>query len=162
MLACDNTNCRRDQRGVQSRPCHSLFVAPLCQSSVFDSVPPPQPDTSVRSTLAVSLAGFSCFLLLYGTQPLLPQLTTSFAISPGTASLSVTAGTGLMALLLIPLSLVADRYGRERLMRYGLVGAALFSLLSAWAPEFFLARAGAGGAGGLHRGRAGGGDGLPR
>ena len=101
-------------------------------------MPPPQPDTSVRSTLAVSLAGFSCFLLLYGTQPLLPQLTTSFAISPGTASLSVTAGTGLMALLLIPLSLVADRYGRERLMRYGLVGAALFSLLSAWAPDFFL------------------------
>ena len=92
----------------------------------------------MRSTLAVSLAGFSCFLLLYGTQPLLPQLTTSFAISPGTASLSVTAGTGLMALLLIPLSLVADRYGRERLMRYGLVGAALFSLLSAWAPDFFL------------------------
>ena len=49
-----------------------------------------------------------------------------------------TAGTGMMALLLIPLSLVADRYGRERLMRYGLLGAALFSLLSAWAPDFFL------------------------
>jgi YNFM family putative membrane transporter len=44
----------------------------------------------------------------------------------------------MMALLLIPLSLVADRYGRERLMRYGLLGAALFSLLSAWAPDFFL------------------------
>lgn len=76
-------------------------------------MPPPQPDTSARSTLAVSLAGFSCFLLLYGTQPLLPQLTASFAISPGTASLSVTAGTGVMALLLIPLSLVADRYGQN-------------------------------------------------
>jgi YNFM family putative membrane transporter len=102
---------------------------------------------SARSTLALSLAGFSCFMLLYGTQPLLPQLTSAFAISPGTASLSVTAGTGLMALLLIPLSLLADRYGRERLMRLGLVGAAGCSLASAWAPDFtllVLARAGLG------------------
>jgi YNFM family putative membrane transporter len=102
---------------------------------------------SARITLALSLAGFSCFMLLYGTQPLLPQLTGAFGISPGTASLSVTAGTGLMALLLIPLSLLADRYGRERLMRLGLVGAAGFSLASAWAPDFtllVLARAGLG------------------
>ena len=93
---------------------------------------------SARITLALSLAGFSCFMLLYGTQPLLPQLTGAFAISPGTASLSVTAGTGLMALMLIPLSLLADRYGREQLMRLGLVGAAVFSLASAWAPDFTL------------------------
>ena len=102
---------------------------------------------SARITLALSLAGFSCFMLLYGTQPLLPQLTGAFAILPGTASLSVTAGTGLMALLLIPLSLLADRYGRERLMRLGLLGAAGFSLASAWAPDFtllVLARAGLG------------------
>lgn len=102
---------------------------------------------SARITLALSLAGFSCFMLLYGTQPLLPQLTGAFAISPGTASLSVTAGTGLMALMLIPLSLLADRYGREQLMRLGLVGAAVFSLASAWAPDFtllVLARAGLG------------------
>jgi len=86
-------------------------------------------------------------MLLYGTQPLLPQLADTFAIGPGTASLSVTAGTGLMALLLIPLSLLTDRYGRERLMRYGLLGAAGFSLASAWAPDFWLlvlARAGLG------------------
>lgn len=104
-------------------------------------------DASRRITLALSLAGFSCFMLLYGTQPLLPQLADTFAIGPGTASLSVTAGTGLMALLLIPLSLLTDRYGRERLMRYGLLGAAGFSLASAWAPDFWLlvlARAGLG------------------
>ena len=95
------------------------------------------PDEAKRITLAVCLAGFSCFVLLYGTQPLLPQLSTAFAIAPGTASLSVTVGTGAMALLLIPLSLVADRWGRERLMRYGLLGAALCGLASAWAPDFF-------------------------
>lgn len=101
-------------------------------------VSPSHSPESRRITLALCLAGFSCFLLLYGTQPLLPQLSEAFAISAATASLSVTAGTGAMALLLIPLSLVADRWGRERLMRLGLLGAAVFALLSAWAPDFSL------------------------
>jgi YNFM family putative membrane transporter len=107
---------------------------------------PPSPgphDDTQRITLALCLAGFSCFLLLYGTQPLLPQLSEAFGISAGTVSLSVTAGTGTMALLLIPFSLVADRWGRERLMRFGLLGAALCALASAWAPDF-AARAGPG------------------
>ena len=43
-----------------------------------------------------------------------------------------------MALLLIPFSLVADRWGRERLMRFGLLGAALCALASAWAADFSL------------------------
>ena len=91
-----------------------------------------------RANSALALVGFTCFLLLYGTQPVLPQLTRDFGISPATASLSVAAGTAAMAFLLIPLSLMADRYGRERLMRWGLVGAAAFALASAWVPDFWL------------------------
>ena len=45
---------------------------------------------------------------------------------------------GLMALLLIPFSLLADRFGRTGVMRAGLLGAAAFSLASAWAPDFWL------------------------
>jgi YNFM family putative membrane transporter len=89
-----------------------------------------------RANLALALAGFCCFTLLYGTQPVLPQLTHEFGLSPASASLSVAAGTAAMAFLLIPLSLLADRYGRERAMRLGLAGAALFALLSALAPNF--------------------------
>lgn len=91
-----------------------------------------------RANSALALVGFTCFLLLYGTQPVLPQLTREFGISPATASLSVAAGTAAMAFLLIPLSLIADRYGRERLMRWGLVGAAAFALASAAVPDFWL------------------------
>lgn len=139
MLVCDNTNCQAARPGVQlaARPTPSRNVSAAAQPA----------SAVVRITLALSLAGFSCFMLLYATQPLLPQLTGAFAIAPGTASLSVTAGTGLMALLLIPFSLLADRYGRERLMRLGLLGAAGCSLASAWAPDFallVLARAGVG------------------
>ncbi len=91
-----------------------------------------------RAILALAIGGFTSFALLYGTQPILPQLTHDFDISPSTASLSVSAGTAAMALLLIPLSLLADRYGRERLMKFGLLGAALFALASVLAPNFFL------------------------
>ena len=91
-----------------------------------------------RANLAMAVAGFTCFALLYGTQPVLPQLTHEFGISPGTASLSVAAGTAAMAFLLIPLSLIADRYGRETLMRFGLLGAAVFAIGSAVVPDFSL------------------------
>lgn len=91
-----------------------------------------------RANLALALAGFCCFALLYGTQPVLPQLTHEYGIGPAVASLSVAAGTAAMACLLIPLSLLADRYGRERAMKLGLAGAALFALLSALAPGFFM------------------------
>jgi YNFM family putative membrane transporter len=90
----------------------------------------------VRAQIALAIAGFTCFALLYATQPILPQLTTELGVSPATASLTVAAGTGAMAFLLIPLSLFADRYGRERLMRWGLAGAGLFAFLSAVAPDF--------------------------
>ena len=80
-----------------------------------------------RANLALAIGGFTCFALLYGTQPVLPQLTRDFAVSPASASLSVAAGTATMAVLLIPLSLIGDRYGREKLMRVGLTAAALFA-----------------------------------
>ena len=91
-----------------------------------------------RANLALAIAGFTCFALLYGTQPILPQLTGEFAVTPATASLTVAAGTAAMAFLLIPLSLVADRYGRERVMRWGLAGAGMFAFASAVAPDFYL------------------------
>ena len=91
-----------------------------------------------RANLALAIGGFTCFALLYGTQPVLPQLARDFAVSPGSASLTVAAGTAAMAILLIPVSLIADRYGRERLMRLGLSGAAIFSIASALAPNFLL------------------------
>jgi YNFM family putative membrane transporter len=91
-----------------------------------------------RANLALAIGGFTCFALLYGTQPILPQLTRDFGVSPSVASLSVSAGTAAMAFLLIPLSLIADRYGRERLMKFGLLGAAVFAFASAVANDFLL------------------------
>ena len=90
-----------------------------------------------RAIIALALAGFTCFALLYGTQPILPQLAREFRVSPGVSSLTVAAATAAMAFMLIPLSLLSDRYGRSLLMRAGLVGATVFAIASTAAPDFW-------------------------
>ena len=100
-----------------------------------------------RANWALILGGFACFTLLYGTQPLLPEFTESFGISPTMASLTVSAGTLTLAFLLIPLSMLSDKFGRAPLMKAALLGATLFAWASAFAPSFewlVLSRAGVG------------------
>lgn len=100
-----------------------------------------------RANGALIIGGFACFTLLYGTQPLLPQLTTAFGASPTLASLTVSAGTLTLALLLIPLSLLSDRFGRAPLMKVALLGATVFAWASAFAQNLewlILCRAGVG------------------
>ncbi|MCB1910152.1 MAG: MFS transporter [Rhodocyclaceae bacterium] len=82
------------------------------------------------------VAGFACFAMLYGTQPILPLLVEVFGVSPATASLSVSAGTITLAAMLIPASLLSDRFGRQRVMRWSLVAAAMFATLSALVTDF--------------------------
>lgn len=108
-----------------------------------------QPGTAAfrRANWALILGGFACFTLLYGTQPILPQFTEAFGISPTMASLAVSAGTLTLSFLLIPLSLLSDRFGRAPLMKAALLGATFFAALSALAPDFewlILSRAGVG------------------
>ena len=89
-----------------------------------------------RANLAMFVAGFACFAMLYGTQPMLPLLVEYFDVSPATASLSVSAGTIALAAMLIPASLLSDRFGRQRVMRWSLVAAAVFATLSALVTDF--------------------------
>ena len=89
-----------------------------------------------RANWALILGGFACFTLLYGTQPILPQFTEAFGISPTMASLTVSAGTLTLACLLIPLSMLSDKFGRAPLMKAALLGATVFAWTSAFAPDF--------------------------
>ncbi|QID18207.1 MFS transporter [Nitrogeniibacter mangrovi] len=89
-----------------------------------------------RANFAVFLGGFACFAMLYGTQPLLPLLAETFAVSPTHASLSVSYGTGALALALIPASLLSDRFGRLALMRIALALAAMLAMTCAFARSF--------------------------
>ena len=89
-----------------------------------------------RANLAMFVGGFATFAMLYGTQPILPLLSEAFGINPASASLSVSAGTAALALLLIPASILSDRIGRMRVMKASLALAAMVSLASPFVTDF--------------------------
>ncbi len=89
-----------------------------------------------RFNLAMMLAGLGAFGILYAAQPVLPQITEEFGVSPTRASLAVSASTGALALCVLPAAALAARWGRVRTMRAGLVLAVLLTALAAVAPTF--------------------------
>ena len=89
-----------------------------------------------RANVAMFIAGFATFAMLYAPQPVLPELAERFAIGPAAASLAVSAGTGAMALMLIPASVLSDRFGRQALMKWSLTLAALIATASAFVNDF--------------------------
>ena len=89
-----------------------------------------------RANFAMFFGGFACFAMLYSTQPLLPLFAHDFGITPTQASLSVSAGTGALACLLIPASLLSDRFGRLAVMRAALALAAVVALLCPLVNDF--------------------------
>lgn len=89
-----------------------------------------------RANLALFIGGFATFALLYATQPLLPELSREFGVGAAWASLAVSAGTGAMAFMLIPASILSDRFGRVRLMKCSLALAAVIALAGAFVTDF--------------------------
>lgn len=89
-----------------------------------------------RANFAMFLGGFACFAMLYATQPLLPLFADTFAISSTHASLSVSFGTGALAIALIPASLLSDRFGRLTVMRWALALSAVMALLAPFVRSF--------------------------
>ncbi|TZG35006.1 MFS transporter [Agrobacterium sp. B1(2019)] len=89
-----------------------------------------------RLSVAMVMAGFSTFSLLYSVQPLLPEFANAFQLSPQNASLAVSLATGPMAVGILVASWVSDRFGRRTVLKYSLVFAALSGSLAALAPTW--------------------------
>ena len=88
-----------------------------------------------RLVAAVWAAGVGSFTLLYAPQALLPLISRDLQVSPSTAALVVSVTTGTLALALVPMSYLADRLGRTRVMTVSLLAAALLGLVAPLAPS---------------------------
>ncbi|WP_455360284.1 MFS transporter [Streptomyces sp. SYSU K21746] len=88
-----------------------------------------------RMSFALFAAGVAAFALLYSTQALLPAVSADFAVTAGQASWSVSAATGALALCVLPLSALSERFGRTRLMTVSLTVAVVVGLLVPFAPD---------------------------
>ena len=89
-----------------------------------------------RTNLALFLAGFSTFALLYCAQPLMPVFAAEFQVSPATSSLTVSLTTGALAVMMLFASALSDAIGRKRIMCVSMLLSALLTVAAAFARDF--------------------------
>lgn len=89
-----------------------------------------------RVTTALWFAGAGTFMVLYSVQALLPLFSQSFDVSPAASSLALSAATGTLALAIIPVSVVAEQWGRRRVMTISLTATAVLGLIAPLSPSF--------------------------
>ncbi|MFE9772599.1 MFS transporter [Streptomyces sp. NPDC005931] len=82
-----------------------------------------------RMSLALFLAGVATFALLYSTQALLPLISADLGVTAGGASWTVAAATGGLALFVLPMSALSERYGRRTVMTASLAVAVTVALV---------------------------------
>ncbi|OIJ91203.1 MFS transporter [Streptomyces colonosanans] len=88
-----------------------------------------------RMSLALFLAGVATFALLYSTQALLPLVSHDFGATASAASWTVSGATGALALFVLPMSALSERFGRRTLMTASLAVAVTVGLLVPFAPS---------------------------
>jgi YNFM family putative membrane transporter len=80
--------------------------------------------------------GLATFVLVYCVQAQLPIFAAEFGVSSSVASLALSACTGMLALAIVPLSAVAESWGRTRVMTAALAVSAVLGLVAPLAPTF--------------------------
>ncbi|KVL50391.1 MFS transporter [Burkholderia territorii] len=116
-------------------------AAPRTSRTAPDTLPPgvsPRSAAYKRIALALFLAGFSTFSLLYCVQPLLPAFAREFNLGAASSSLSLSLSTGMLAFSILCAGALSERFGRRGLMFASMTLAALFNVLAAIAPNWNL------------------------
>ncbi|MYY04089.1 MULTISPECIES: MFS transporter [unclassified Streptomyces] len=103
-------------------------------SATADRLEPGRPGYR-RMSFALFAAGVATFALLYSTQALLPAVSASFGATAGQASWTVSAATGALALCVLPMSALSERFGRRQMMTASLVIAVTVGLFVPFAPS---------------------------
>jgi MFS transporter, YNFM family, putative membrane transport protein len=65
------------------------------------------------ASLALFLAGFSTFSLLYCVQPLLPIFAYAFHVSPASSALPMSLATAPLALAILAAAALSEGWGRR-------------------------------------------------
>lgn len=86
--------------------------------------------------MSVAAAGLASFALLYAPQPVLPQIAAQYGLEPGGASLAVSAATGALAVVVVPVAAWSQRIGRRPVIVVSVLAAAVFGLLLPFSPTY--------------------------
>ncbi|SOC36238.1 MFS transporter [Ureibacillus acetophenoni] len=88
------------------------------------------------ANLALFAAAFIVFANLYITQPLFPQFSKEYGVSPAIASLSLSFATGVLSISLLLFGSLSEAWGRKRLMTFSIFAASIITICLAFAPTF--------------------------
>lgn len=89
-----------------------------------------------RVSLALFLAGFATFSLLYCVQPLLPELAVTFAVSPAQSALALSVSTACLAVSIVLAGALSEGLGRRKLMFISMALAAVCNLVASYLPQW--------------------------
>jgi YNFM family putative membrane transporter len=120
---------------ASSTPVAALTAAPLAAGPSPDSRLAPGGPGYRRMSFALFLAGVATFALLYSTQALLPLISGDLGVPASQASWTVAAATGGLALFVLPMSALSERYGRRTVMTASLAVAVAVGMLVPFAPS---------------------------
>ncbi len=108
----------------------------------------PQPDDAMaafihhgtaafrHTNLALFVAGFATFGLLYCVQPLMPEFSRDYGVSAATSALSLSLTTGVLAFAMLFAGALSDAWGRKSVMVASLLSSALLVLTTALMPDW--------------------------
>ncbi len=86
--------------------------------------------------MALFLAGFATFSLLYCVQPLLPEFASEFHIGAAQSSLALSMSTGFLAFSILCAGALSERLGRRGLIFASMTLAAVCNLWAAVEPTW--------------------------
>jgi YNFM family putative membrane transporter len=89
-----------------------------------------------HTVLALFLAGFACFSLIYCVQPLLPAFAESFGVSPAESSLALSLTTGLLAVSIVLAGAASQALGRRGVIFWTILLAAACDIVTAATPSW--------------------------
>ena len=88
--------------------------------------------------IALFAGGFNTFAILWGTQPILPEISKEFHLSPALSSLSVSSTTIALAISMLIAGSLSEVFGRKPVMTISLVASSILTILTAFSPNYHL------------------------
>jgi YNFM family putative membrane transporter len=89
-----------------------------------------------RVNVAMFASGVAIFAVLYSAQAVLPQLSAYFGIPPAGAALTMSVATAALALGVLPISGLSERFGRVPVMAVSVAAVAVLGLLAPLSPTY--------------------------
>jgi YNFM family putative membrane transporter len=89
-----------------------------------------------RASVALLFAGYATFSLLYCVQPLLPEFTKTFGVSPAQSALSVSVATAALAIAIFVAGFVSEGWSRHQLMTLSLTISSILTIIAAFLPTW--------------------------